>query len=426
MTIHASFNRLCVLSVLTSVACDVPAPPPTTGGVPDIAQAEPSSCGRGFSVLETDYESINVALVGLDGHVLTESLATSRVVSQGAATSLSGDVVPASSIASGPELPLIDRSGPTPRVIWIDLSTGATSRTLAVDTGFPANPHDFALSSQTKAYVSRFGHNRDAGKQPFDEGSDLLIVNPKASTVIGSIDLHSALEDDSGANLPRPENVIIVGQYAYVLLGTLPLNGFAATASSRLVMIDIETDSIRETLVLDGLRGCQSIALAPNEKEIAVLCSALSNSNGDSEEQYSGIAIVSLTPEPKLLRHLPSSLWGGAPTGSSGAYLAQGSLLVTTYGRYSATGKAQAQDSLVKLSLSDDRVESILDSNGTPFTLGGLACAPDCHVCVLADAGRNGGVIHHYEFDSNDEIATHAAVKVESRVGLPPRYIGRF
>lgn len=416
------------LSVLCGAlsACDVPEPPAPTGGVPGLAEAGSGKCGRGFSVVESDYQSVNIALVSIEGDVLSESLATSAVESGGAKLSLSGDVVPVSALAAGPELPVLDRSAADPAIVWLSLAGGGVARRLSVATGFQANPHDFVQLSPEKAYVARFGHNHASGKEPFDRGSDLLIVDPRAGKLLGSLDLREALGSDAEQNLPRPEQVLVRDGFAYVLLGTLPLRSFTAATSSRLAVVDVTTDEIVSTLVLPDLRGCGGMDVSPDGAELAVFCSALTDSNGGSQAAFSGIALVSLSPMPKLLRTLRSELWGGAPIGFAGAYAASNKLLFTTFGRFSATGEAEAQDSLLELDLQRLSVEPLLESAGTPFTLGGVSCSVNCSTCVVADASRDGGVVHHYELGPTGDVASHAAVKVETRIGLPPRSIGRF
>jgi hypothetical protein len=407
-------------------ACDVPTPPSPSGGVPDLAEAEPGPCGRGFSVVESDYQSVNVALLGLEGTVLTDSLASSRVLAGGAGVSLSGDVVLPTDGATGPLLPLIDRAASASRVLWLSLATGALSRSVDVSTGFPSNPHDFLGISPTKGYVARFGHNRDPDRERFDHGSDLLVVDPSSGRLLDSIDLRGALGKDRDLHLPRPDKLVMVGRFVYVLLGTLPLSGFTSTAASRIAMLDTETDSLQDVLVLEGLRGCSGMALSPAGDALAVFCSALSDSNGNSQPGFSGVGLVELTPAPRLERVLAAGAWGGAPVGSSGAYAGDRTLLLTTFGRFSALGEAEAQDALWALDVESGRARELLKSDGVPFTLGSVACAPACGQCVVADAERQGGIVHHYQLDADGNVLSHATIKVESRFGLPPRDVGRF
>ncbi|RYZ06874.1 MAG: hypothetical protein EOO73_13855 [Myxococcales bacterium] len=419
-------KSLVLPGALLLAACDVPAPPSTSGGVPQLAEAGQGACGRGFSVVESDYQSVNVALLSLEGTVLTESLAASEVLAGGADVSLSGDVVLTSEPAVGAELPLLDRAASASRVLWLELATGRVARRVDVATGFPSNPHDFVAISSNKGYVARFGHNRDPGRQPFDAGDDLLIVNPSSGELLGTIDLRGALGDDSAAHLPRPDKLVVAGGSAYVLLGTLPLRGFTATVPSRIARLDPETDSIEDVLVLEGLRGCSSMVLAPSGAELAVLCSALVDSNGNSQQAFSGVGLVELAPAPRLKQTFRADAWGDAPVGSSGAYASASTLLLTTFGRFSATGEAEAQDSLLALDLATGRAERLLESEGVPFTLGGIACAANCGQCVVADAQREGGVVHHFGLTEEGGVLSHATVKVERRFGLPPRDVGRF
>jgi hypothetical protein len=66
-----------------------------------------------------------------------------------------------------------------------------------VDTGFSSYPQDYARVTPHKVYVPRYGQNATPGKQPFDAGGDLLVVDPSEMTITGSIDLRSALGMDA-------------------------------------------------------------------------------------------------------------------------------------------------------------------------------------------------------------------------------------
>jgi hypothetical protein len=380
-------------------------------------------CGRGFVVVESQYESTNVALLGLDGSVLTESLVSSASPPAPGLGALSGDVVPSSGLADGAELPLIDRYSDGPQLAWIELASGTIGRALALDTGFPSNPHDYVRLSPEKAYVTRFGHNLAPGQQAFDRGDDVLIIDPGAPRILGSIDLSPAVADEPDT-LPRASKMQLVDGKLVVLATTLPARGFAAVVPSRLVVIDTASDAIEETLVLDGLLDCTGMVVSPSHRQLAVFCSALTDSNGAFEPQASGIALVELQPQLALKRVLPARTFGARPLGFNGAYAAESTLLFSTFGAFDERNEVLAPDTLFTLDLDRDAASPILD--GAPFSLGAVSCAVECGVCVAADAARDGGVVHRYEIGPDGSTTQHVALKIETSIGLPPRYIGRF
>lgn len=408
------------------LACNVPEPPGSTGGIKGLSPSADAECGRGFVVVESNYQSTNVALLDMTGRVLSESLVSSGARPVGIDAALSGDVVPVSQRASGLRLPLVDRAFGAPKVAWVDLENGGIVQVLRVATGFPSNPQDYSSVSEHKAYLSRFGDNPESGKVPFDQGSDLLIVDPSAQSILGRIDLRSALADEAVDNLPRPGRMLLLDRRLLVLLATLPQQGFTATTSSRLAVIDTLTDTLEATLVLEGLRDCTGLALSPSRRTVAVFCSALNGQKGESQIDASGIALVGVDGDLTLERVLSGPLVGSQPVGSSGAFVSESALLVTSFGAFDPLNQPIAQDSLLRLDLTSGAREVLLRSAGTPFTLGGVACAPACRVCMVADAGRDGGVVHGYELDDNGAVLNETPIKVETRIGLPPRSLGRF
>jgi hypothetical protein len=411
-----SFSLL--LSAL-SLGCGVPEPPGPTGVV---TLPEPGVCGRGFIVLESNYQSTNVGLLTLDGEVLTGSLVKSTLLSGELLPTLSGDVVGSSSTAEGSSAVLIDRAPDSSRLAFVDLSTGRIDKYIDLGTGFPSNPQDYAEVSADKAYVTRFGHNRNAGRTPFDAGSDVLVVSLETNEIVASIDLRSSLMGAAESNLPRPSRIVVADDRAFVLLTTLPVAGFVATDESRLAIVDTATDSVVESIALPGLRNCGGMALSAAGDRLAVFCSALTDADGGSDVEASGIALLTLGPRPQLERVIPGSLLGSQPVGFSGAFVTTELLMVTSFGALEGS-TVIANDRLLSVDLPSDEVTTLLE--GSPFSLGGVKCAGPCGTCMVADASRAGGVLHRYTHDEAG-VSLDDSIKVETQIGLPPRYLARF
>lgn len=403
---------------LAALACGVPAPPQPEQ---NVALPEAGPCGRGFVVIESNYQSTNVGLVSLAGEVLTGSLLASTLPAGELVPTLSGDVVASSSLAHDDTFVLVDRSPESSRLLFVELSSGAIVKRVALDTGFASYPQDYVEISPEKGYVTRFGHNRRPGRAPFDHGSDVIVVSPESGEIIGSIDLRASLPDAEDT-LPRPSRVALVGERAFVLLATLPVDGFVAAVESQLAVVNTKTDEVEDTIALSGLRNCAGMTVTEAGERLAVTCSALTDSDGGSDVEASGIALVALTPEPHLERVIPGSALGARPVGFSSSFIERDTLLVTSFGVYDGNDVI-AKDRLLRVDLATEGVSELLQ--GEPFTLGAISCAEGCGTCLVADAARRGGVVHRYVYESG-EILRAQTIKLEETIGLPPRYLSRF
>lgn len=115
---------------------------------------------------------------------------------------------------------------------------------LQCSTGNGTNPHDIAVVSRRKAYVTLF------------EETELLIVNPSAQRdcrdfISGRIDL-SALADADG--IPDMDLMAVVGDRLYVALQRLDINTILRlpAGNGALAVIDVRTDTLIDTIELGG------------------------------------------------------------------------------------------------------------------------------------------------------------------------------
>jgi hypothetical protein len=381
------------------------------------------ACGRGVVVVEQgpDYLSTNVALLANDGSVLQGSLASSATSSVGLTAPLTGDVVPPTTAAAGDQVVLVDRGAGANRIVWVDLAT-AKRRILPVDTGFASNPQDYAQVSATKAYVPRLGENHSAGKEPFDSGSDLLVVDPTALSVIGSIELGPAVDEAPAHPLPDAMKAVVLGSRAYALLAALSPDS-SANVSSRLVAVDVASDAIRDVLSLDGFEDCAGFAVSADRTTIAVLCAGGGNiQTSPTELDGSGVVLVDVTSAPAVKKSFRAADLGQNRVGFFGDYSGDESLVFQTFGYSDVSTGATSKDELLRLDLASGRSEVLLD--GAPFSIGGIACT--CGACFVADSDRQGGVVHRFAVDGAGELSNDRPIKVERDPGLLPRTLGKF
>jgi hypothetical protein len=421
-------------SILLAAAlsrCDVPAPPQDSGGLgtlTDSAQAGVgSACTRGFVSIQTDYQSSSVAVLDARGNVLSPRLISSATRPPGLSAALSGDVVAPSSGALGRELVLIDRY-PAAVLTWVNLETASVRAQLNVSTGFASNPHDYLQISANKAYVTRFEPNLQTGRMPFDGGNDVLIVDPSLPAITGSIDLSSAITVPG--YLPRADRLLAVGRWLVVVLGASSAD-FTASTDAALVVIDTERDSVQSVSVLEGVHGCSSLALAPNNQELAVSCAGTWGGSSVPDNRTSAVVRLQLDRERGELQILQIHR---APDFTEGAfsaalnYASDTQLLVGTFGQF-ALGSAPERDDTL-LSLEFDADESfdanqsavLLRSSGEPFTLGDVRCS--CGSCLVSDAGMN--VVHRFVVDGGVLRAAEPIRVDPENLQLPPRYLGAF
>ena len=176
--------RVCAIALaVATMGCNAPLPPGSTGGI----DTELGACGRGLVVVQSDYQSTNASLLGLGGQVLSSSFISSATESAELAAPLSGDVVVPTTPAFGAEIVLIDRY-PASVLTWVRVEDATVRGQLNVGTGFASNPQDYLLVGDDKAYLSRNERNSQPGAEPFDLGSDLLVIDPGALAITRRID----------------------------------------------------------------------------------------------------------------------------------------------------------------------------------------------------------------------------------------------
>lgn len=408
-------------AALLLAACGVQRVSPDAQGV----SIEPGPCGRGLVAVESDYQSSNVSLLDFDGNVRSESLLSSSVQGAGFGVALSGDVVPAQSLDLGPRLTLIDRYA-TGVLRFVDLATARVAAELPVGTGFRANPQDYLALNEHKAYVARYETNANAGREEWDAGGDLLIVDPSVPSITGRIDLTGTMSGEAARFSPHPGRLVRASGRVFVLLASYADNYSLGGTSSRLVELDPDTDSVLFTLVFDGLRGCDALAVSPDETELVVACTGDDLRHAVANNDRSGLALVDLTSPPREKQRFLASTFGEDPLGFSIDYVAAGALLFGTLGHFDESGALGAPDTLWHLELASGQAEAVLHSERTPFTLGAVRCAPTCGACFAADAERAGGSVLRFPIDSRNTLAAPTLIRAETRVGLPPRYLSVF
>jgi len=405
------------------MACNVQEQGADTGGLGgSLGQGGASPCPRGLAVVLSDYASTQVALVDPSGQTESESLiSTASSRTDGLAFALSGDVVLPSTRPESGLVVLLDRFG-TNVMTFIDPYSGRVLHQLPVGTGFESNPHDY-LEFQGRGYVARFGHNTDPGREPFDGGGDLLVLDLDPPQIAGR------LEIPSSSGLPsRPTALSPVGEEIIVTIARIALD-FRTTGAAALVVVAPTEERVIETLDLEPYKNCSRATLSPNRQVLAVVCSGALDQDGEvADLGGSGILLLSATERPlELVDELPADELGEGALQPDVAFFSDDILLVKTQ-----TELDSAEDNrLLAVDLVTRSATTLLEARpgdsgqGQGIVYGGLICPDDCAgVCLLADADRRVLQRIGVDADGRPELLTPSAV--EERIGLPPIALSPF
>jgi hypothetical protein len=365
-------------------------------------------------VVNSDYASTNVAVVGADGAVLSRSLLSSASAGVGASAALSGDVVPPREPPASGLVVLIDRY-PNSVVTWVDPAAARVVGQLSVATGFASNPHDYLEVGGAKAYVTRYETNAAAGREPFDGGGDVLVVDRERRAVVGRVDLGA---EAGGGFLPRPNRLARAGGEAVVALDRFDA-GFGAALDARLVGVDVASDAIAWRLDVAGLANCGGLALSPGRTLLALACSGPFAGGAAGQRGRSGLVVLDLSTRPPAERaRFDLAARFGAPLAPGLAFASETVLVGTAYGDL----EAGRPDVAFALDLASG--DALPLAEAAAFSFGDVWCTPGCgDACFLADADRN--ALRRWRVDGA-ALAPEADVRVDTLYGLPPRALGAY
>ena len=403
-------KRLFFLANLL-LACNVE-PAATTGGGELPTRA---GCPRGLALSSTDYLSSEVALLWPDGRVVSTALISSASTeSSGLAAPLSGDLALAGSRARPGELVTIDRYG-TNVLTFVDTATGVVRAQLSVGTGFEANAQTYLELSPHLALVPRVSENADPGREPFDSGSDLLLIDPSVPSVVGSLPLPR-----KDGFLPHPAGATLVGADVLVTLQHAKAN-YSGFAESELVALTGDDLGERYRVPLNGLKNCSEVELSPGGTRLAIACEGVIDRRGAAvEPETSALVILDAEGDPprELARFSAQELFGG-PIQSSVTFVTESSVLLKTQ---TALG-AEQHNQLFALSLETGETTRLATAagdatgSGIGIAFSGASCNQACgDPCVVADRSRGTLLRFTPSFELLEEVTVEG-------VGLPPNDI---
>lgn len=383
------------------------------GGGVDLPPAS-GACPRAVAVASSDYASSSISVSSTEGKLLRAALLTSGSRSAGASQAFSGDVVLPTSRPKSGRLVLVDRY-PNSVITFVDVASGEVQGQLGVATGFPSNPHDYLETRDGRAFVTRYETNTRPGREPFDAGGDVLVIETTSPRprIVGRIDLAQA---DDGGFQPRPDRMIDVDGTAWVLLQRFDAS-FKGAADARIVGIDAAREAVTFRVDLPSTANCGAIARSPSGKLVAVACSGLLGDRGQAGQRSAVVVLDAAASPPRVTARVDASAVGGAAFAPQIGFASEGVLLAGTYGSLD-DGRT---DSLVTVDVASGAV-SRLDDVGQAFALGDIRCAPGCGACLVADARAN--ALRVFYTGADGRPVERARERVDAVTGLPPRYLG--
>lgn len=395
------------------LACNVESTAAPSGGI-QLGKPAKSGCERGVVVLMTDRKSTNVGIAQLDGTPLSESFVSSGSAKPGLALALSGDVdVPLLAPRSG-QLVLLDRFGSNV-VTWMALENAEVRGQLAIGTGFESNPRDYVEVDEQRAYLARYGANPTPGLQPFDEGSDVLIVDFREPEIMGRIPI--AEEDPSLLSRPSHMNRLENGTVV-VTLGRWS-SDYSLVGEGRFIGISPTTDTVVWSVELPGLFDCGRLVLAPARQVAAIACSSkYDRANKKFVPASSDIVLFDVTETPpREIRRLDVARRLDAGIQPAISFASDSVIVGLTYG-----GNATIGDTVFAVDTSTGELTSLAESTQR-FAYGSVHCAPGCgDICLVTDAEI--GRLRRWRLADGSGFEELSSMTVDTTIGLSPSAIG--
>jgi hypothetical protein len=313
---------------------------------------------------------------------------------------------------------LVDRFG-TNVITWLDPETARVLGQLPVGTGFESNPQDYLELDERRALVSRWDENPVPGQEAFDRGGDLLVIDTLDRDITNAIALPR--EDEFP---PRPGALVMVGETAVVTLERFGRD-FRSAGEAMLVGVAPASESVAWSFVVDGLKNCGGLTLSPSAERAALACTGFIDADGGAENlDESALVVFDVTSgPPSELRRFSARELADEPLQNEVEFFSETGVLVKTQTEF---GGAAGGNRLLAVDLENGQAETLVEAGGSGrgIVFGGLLCTPGCgNMCLLADAER--GVLRRWAIEPG-YLVPLGDVRVEDRVGLPPRGLGSY
>jgi hypothetical protein len=372
----------------------------------------------GIVVLSSDYQTSAVSILDREGTLVIDNCFNSNTGPNGISLTLSGDLALPTQSAIGDAVVILDRGNSV--LTWLDPPTCAPLRQLAVGTGFVSDPHDYVALSATKAYVVRYNQNAAAtlATGDFDDGNDLLIIDPTQPKIVGRIDLKPFAPVGV---LPDADRAMLIDGKVYVSLNAISEN-FKTYGAGRIVIVDPAQDQVVGTIDLPGVKNCGALTYLPAEKKLLVACTG---DYGAGDQQFQGSAIVAIdvssTP-PMVVGQVAAAAVGAvAFANSTLAAFDSNTILGVQLGDFSNT----PPDKVWTVSLAGTQPTKLFDST-EGITIGTILVDSARPRVFIADGTTTSvGLIREFDLVSGSLVAGKATAANPSH-SLPPRALAWY
>jgi len=372
----------------------------------------------GIVVLSSDYATASVSILDRDGNLVKDNCFNSNSGPKGISLTLSGDLALPTQTTFGDPVVIIDRTNSV--LTWLDGPTCTPLQQLAVGTGFPSNPHDYVALSPTKAYVVRYSENAAATPTPddFDDGNDLLIIDPSQPKIVGRVDLKPFAP---AGVLPDADRAMLIDGKVYVSFNAISDN-FKVYGLGRVVIVDPVADQVIGTVDLPGVKNCGALTYLPAEKKLLVACTGY---YGAGAQQFQSSAIVAIdlsTTPPSVVGQVGAATLGTVAFANSAiAAFDSNTVLGVELGDFSNT----PPDQVWTLSLAGAQPTKLFDST-EGISVGSMLLDSARARVFIADGTKNSiGVIREFDLVSGN-LTVGKTTAANPSHNLPPRSLGWY
>ncbi len=422
-------KALCAVLVAASLAAGCGSSGASADGGADAGADGPAATGipsPALAVISSDYAVTSVSLYDPATGKLIDGCVKSGVTSPTLVMPLSGDVTLPTQAQQGGQLVLID--GKSAVLTFVNPASCAVTAQLSVSTGgFVAHPHDVVTLSSTKAYVTRYETNANATPDPadFDDGDDVLIVDPTLLTVTGRIALSTfAAPSATGVTTQaRPDRAVLAGGLVYVTLDSISAD-FTATGPGRVVVIDPTTDTVTGTIDLPNTKDCSGMTYLDSQKKLYVACGG---AYGEASQlDQSALVEIDLSgTTPVVARMVPAGMLGQSPINFFYASVYNDVAFVGTQGAFPdpTTGSAGSDDAFYAVALASGVSAKL--ASGAAGDLGAAVVDPTTRKVFLPDASQKVPLVHVYDLSAAAPAAL-PGFEPNPSDHLPPRAVGSY
>jgi hypothetical protein len=377
---------------------------------------------RPLAVVCGDRKSVSISLFdSASGELLRDDCINSGNAQPAPSLSLGGDVILPSNPQGDGVVVAIDRTNGA--LTWVDPITCVPKQQLSVAQSFYSNPQDLVAISPTKAYVTRAGRNETPTASPddFDEGDDVLVIDPSAPAVTGRIALggEAVPTSEGTATLARAGRGILLGTKVYVSIGSSTVD-WKKAGHGRVVVIDTETDAIVGHIDLPDFKNCRELTSDPDKTVLVVGCAGV-YSDGAARINNSAFVALDVSQTPPVVKNT----WRASTFGGRGvAFERNAAMIDAASGVAVAPGeyKATPTDGLW---LFDAASSAKLAESATSFDFGLVLFDRVAKQLLVADAAAATPRLRLFDLAQSPAVEK-GAVDVNPSRGLPPRYIGWY